>query len=111
MALHLLIAWSRNHLPIGSKTFHLENSCAKMLLRLLLMSSALYVIAEGYSENGFLNRLLGAHLGTLGVALHVPIIGKATSKGGLKFRTFDQVCEEIVQFLRSRQAPHVTTFF
>jgi hypothetical protein len=75
------------------------------------MSSALYVIAEGYSENGFLNRLLGAHLGALGLALHVPIIGKATSKGGLKFRSFDQVCQEVVQFLRSRQAPYVTTFF
>lgn len=71
----------------------------------------LFVIAEGHSESGFFKPLLGAHLGSLGIDLHVPIIGRGNAKGGLKFRTFAQVCEEIHDFLADRRRPYVTTFF
>jgi hypothetical protein len=83
----------------------------KMSLKRRRMSKAAYVIAEGYSENGFLKKLLAEPLGLAGVALHVPIVGKANRKGGLKFRSFDEICREAVEFLTSRQAPYVTTFF
>lgn len=70
----------------------------------------LYTIVEGHSEAGFFKPLLGPHLGARGIDLHAKIIGKGSAKGGLKFRTFAQVCEEIHDFLADRRRPYVTTF-
>lgn len=71
----------------------------------------LIVVVEGQSENGFFKKLLGEHLGMLDIDLHIPIIGTGKGKGGLKFRSFAQVCEELHDFLADRRRPYVTTFF
>jgi hypothetical protein len=71
----------------------------------------LFAVAEGQSELAFLRELLAAHLAVRGIDLHVPVIGKGNAKGGLKFRTFAQVCDELRGFLSDRRRPWVTTFF
>ncbi len=70
-----------------------------------------FAVVEGYSESGFLSYFLGPHLGELGVDLTVKIVGEGNSKGGMKFRTFEQTCSELVRHLKDRRRPHVTTFF
>lgn len=70
----------------------------------------LFVVVEGHSESGFFKPLLAAHLGALGIDLHVPILGRGSAKGGLKFRSFAQMCEELHDFLADRRRPYVTTF-
>lgn len=70
----------------------------------------LFVVAEGHSESGFFKPFLAEHLALRGLDLHVPIIGKGSAKGGLKYRSFAQVCEEIHDFLADRRRPYVTTF-
>lgn len=71
----------------------------------------LFVVAEGHSESGFFKPLLAEHLALRGIDLHVPVIGRGRAKGGMKFRSFVQVCEEIGDFLADRRRPVVTTFF
>lgn len=71
----------------------------------------LFVVVEGYSEAGFFNPFLGAHLGARGIDLHVPVIGKGAAKGGMMFRSFAAVCDELRNFLADRRRPFVTTFF
>lgn len=73
--------------------------------------TTVFAIVEGYSENGFLTRFLGQHLGALGVDFYAKIIGDASSKGGMKFRTFKETCEELARFLHDKRQPYVTTFF
>lgn len=70
----------------------------------------LFVVVEGHSESGFFKKLLAPHLGALGIDLHVPILGRGSAKGGLKFRSFAQMCEELHDFLADRRRPYVTTF-
>lgn len=70
----------------------------------------LFAVVEGHSEAGFFPRLLAEHLALRGVDLHVPVIGRGSAKGGLKFRSFSQVCEEMHDFLADRRRPFVTTF-
>lgn len=70
----------------------------------------LFAIVEGQSESGFLKPFLAEHLADRGVDLHVPVIGSGSGKGGMKFRSFNQVCEELSDFLADRRKPWVTTF-
>lgn len=70
-----------------------------------------FAVVEGQSESGFFKPFLAEHLALLGIDLHVPVIGKGGAKGGMKFRSFGQVCEELVDFLADRRRPWVTTFF
>ncbi|MBK8265500.1 MAG: DUF4276 family protein [Nannocystis sp.] len=76
-----------------------------------MQRTTLFLVAEGQTENGFLTRLLAEHLGLRGIDLHVPVIGAGPRKGGMKFRSFDDVCKEISRFLADRRTPWVTTFF
>lgn len=71
----------------------------------------LFAVVEGQSELAFLREMLAAHLAVRGIDLHLPVIGKGNAKGGLKFRTFAQVCDELRGFLSDRRRPWVTTFF
>lgn len=70
-----------------------------------------FAVVEGHSENGFLNGLLRLHFGERGVDFYAKIVGEGSSKGGMKFRTFDQTCSEIAKHLHDRRNPFVTTFF
>ncbi|MCB9567334.1 MAG: DUF4276 family protein [Myxococcales bacterium] len=70
----------------------------------------LFIVVEGYSESGFFGPFLAEHLGTLGIDLHVPVIGKGKAKGGM-LRSFSEVCRELGYFLADRRRPVVTTFF
>jgi len=70
----------------------------------------LIVVVEGQSESGFLKPFLAEHLALRGIDLHVPVIGSGSAKGGMKFRSFTQVCDELHDFLADRRQPYVTTF-
>lgn len=71
----------------------------------------LFAVVEGQSESGFFKPFLAEHLALRGIDLHVPVIGRGSAKGGMKFRSFTQVCEELRDFLADRRRPWVTTFF
>ena len=71
----------------------------------------LFLVVEGFSEAGFFIPFLAEHLATLGIDLHVPVIGKGSAKGGMKFRAFDNMCQELARFLADRRRPYVSTFF
>lgn len=73
--------------------------------------TTVFAVVEGYSENGFLTNLIASHLGTLGVDFSAKIVGEGNSRGGMKFRSFEQTCVEIARLLENRRRPHVTTFF
>ncbi len=73
--------------------------------------ATLFIVVEGYSEAGFFKPFLAAHLGALGIDLHVPVVGTGNAKGGMKYRSFDAVCHELGYFLADRRRPFVTTFF
>jgi hypothetical protein len=53
------------------------------------------VVVEGQCEFGFFKTMLADLCTVRGIDLHLRVIGKGNSKGGLKFRTFAQVCEEM----------------
>lgn len=72
--------------------------------------TTVFAVVEGYSENAFLSRLLAPHLGERGVDFSVKIVGEGSSKGGMKFRTFEQTCAEVARLLHDRRKPYVTTF-
>lgn len=71
----------------------------------------LFAVVEGQSESGFFKPFLAEYLALRGIDLHVPVIGRGSAKGGMKFRSFAQVCEELGDFLADRRRPWVTTFF
>ena len=71
----------------------------------------LFAVVEGHSESGFFKPFLAEHLARQGIDLHVPVIGKGAANGGMKFRSFAQVCEELGHFLADRRRPWVTTYF
>lgn len=73
--------------------------------------TTVFAVVEGYSENGFLTGLLSSHLGALDIDFSAKIVGEGRSKGGMNFRTFDQVCSEITRLLQDGRRPYVTTFF
>ncbi|MBL8971748.1 MAG: DUF4276 family protein [Myxococcales bacterium] len=70
----------------------------------------LFLVVEGFSEEGFFAPFLAPYLGARGIDLHVPVIGKGAGKGGMKFRSFAAVCEELSRFLADRRRPFVSTF-
>lgn len=73
--------------------------------------ATVFVIVEGQTENTVLTRLLGAHLGTMGVDLHCPIVKIGAGRGGVKWLRCEDVCDQIRRFLKGPRQPFVTTFF
>lgn len=70
----------------------------------------LFLVVEGFSEAGFFAPFLAPYLGSRGIDLHVPVIGKGSAKGGM-YRSFDATCTELARFLADRRRPFVSTFF
>jgi hypothetical protein len=70
-----------------------------------------FVIVEGQTENAVLNKLLGAHLGAIGIDLHCPIVKLGAGRGGVRGLRCDDFCNQIQRHLRERRRPVVTTFF
>ncbi len=71
----------------------------------------LFVIVEGQTENAFLTRFLGSHLSSIGIDLHCPIVRTGGGRGGVKYLSCPDLCEQIQRHLKERRQPVVTTFF
>jgi hypothetical protein len=71
----------------------------------------LFAIVEGQTENAVLTRLLSAHLGSLGIDLHCPIVKFGGGRGGVKWLRCEELCDQIRRHLKDRRQPYVTTFF
>ena len=71
----------------------------------------IYGIVEGQTENAVLTRLLGSHLGAMGIDFHCPIVKIGAGRGGVNWLKCDNFCDQIQRFLKGRQVPFVTTFF
>jgi hypothetical protein len=76
-----------------------------------MLRITVYVIVEGQTENAVLNKLLGTHLGAMGIDLHCPIVKLGIGRGGVKWLRFEEFSEQIQRFLKDRRTPVVTTFF
>jgi len=70
-----------------------------------------FAIVEGQTENSALKKLLGAHLGALGIDFHTPIIRMGRSRGGVKYLHVADLCEQVRRFMLDPRQPVVTTFF
>jgi hypothetical protein len=73
--------------------------------------TTLFVIVEGQTENAFLTQLLGGYCGSLEIDLFCPLIQIGRSRGGVRFLSFDQFCDQILRHLKDRRQPIVSTFF
>lgn len=71
----------------------------------------LIVIVEGQTENAVLTRLLGSHLGALGIDLHCPIVKNGAGRGGVKWLKCDEFCDQIQRFLKDHRQPFVSSYF
>jgi hypothetical protein len=70
-----------------------------------------FAIVEGQTENAVLSRLLGAHLGAIGIDLHCPIVKLGNGRGGVKWLKCEELCDQIQRHLKDRRQPYVSTFF
>lgn len=73
--------------------------------------ATVFVIVEGQTENAVLTRLLGSHLGAMGIDLHCPIVRLGIGRGGVKGLKCVDFCDQIQRFLKDRRQPFVTSFF
>lgn len=73
--------------------------------------ATVFAIVEGQTENAVLSRLLGPHLGAMGIDLHCPIVKIGSRRGGVKRLSCHDFCDQIQRFLRDRRQPTVTSFF
>lgn len=73
--------------------------------------TVVFAIVEGPTESAVLTKLLGSHLGNLGIDLHCPIVKLGAGRGGVKGLKFDAFVDQIQRFLKDRRQPIVTTFF
>jgi hypothetical protein len=71
----------------------------------------LFVIVEGQTENAVLTKLLGPHLGNLGIDLHCPIVRLGAGRGGVKGLRCEDFCDQIHRFLKDKRQLIVSTFF
>jgi len=72
----------------------------------------LYIVVEGYGEQGFLRKCVAQHLGTRGVYAHAALVGKPGHKGGV--RPWPAVRKDIMNFLkmnRNDRPIHVSMMF
>ena len=73
--------------------------------------TTVFAIVEGQTENAVLTRLLGPHLGAMGIDLHCPIVRQGAGRGGVKWLKCDDFCDQIQRVLKDRRKPFVTSFF
>lgn len=72
----------------------------------------LYIVVEGYGEQGFLRDCVAPHLGTQGVYARAALVGKPGHKGGV--RPWPAVRKDITNFLKMNRADrpiHVSMMF
>jgi hypothetical protein len=72
----------------------------------------LYIVAEGYGEQGFLRECVAPHLGAKGVYARAALVGQPGHKGGV--RPWSAVRKDIANFLkmaRSDRLVHVSMMF
>lgn len=67
------------------------------------------IIAEGQTEQIFMQKVLAPYLGERGVLLHVPLLGRIGRKGGNV--RFDRAKQDIGNFLKERSNTYVSTMF
>ena len=73
--------------------------------------ATVFAIVEGQTENAVLSRLLGPHLGAMGIDFHCPIVKIGSRRGGVKRLSCHDFCDQIQRFLKDRRQPTVTSFF
>jgi hypothetical protein len=72
----------------------------------------LYIVVEGYGEQGFLRESVAPHLGAHGVYAQAALVGKPGHKGGV--RPWAAVRKDITNFLKMNRTDrpiHVSTMF
>lgn len=74
-----------------------------------LRLSKVYVLAEGYTEQALVRKVLAPTLGNQGIYLHDVLVGKPGHKGGI--RSFEAVKGDIKRLLKQENLATVTTLF